>query len=655
MSCEVAGERGFVELIRQALLPVRSGQHQPLPIVVLWSPSRSGKSTLLDQVHKRFHRGRPSARHCGADFGNRRPHEVALQLADHLGRYVERFGRLQFPRLFLGMLAIKGPVGEAATTRSEMIRRTIPDRGRLKQWARDTSGTILDAAEAEKSTKIVIGMALEGALATLEAVPLLRGRALSWYRDALNTYCEDPVDALIQLAADETAGRRDSVDEVLCRAFLADLRDGCSNKFHQLYDRNLHCLAVLDDADTPAVHAFFKILRIQRANQWDPLLIVAGSSKKFSTADNENPEEWPIRPADKASYGDWIENRTVKKGWLAVYPVTLDGSTEAEAITCFVPKTPAHTQRLLGDGIDVAEVPGGAEHAVTLAHQLTNGHLGGLHLVLRAMTLERARVEDTPMDLRRLLDWATADKVPLADTVLKWVVGSWPANIRHLLICGSAARDFGDTALARVLHDMPARQLLLDFRSRDTWVRHGTGPPTLHPLARRALLRQLAKPGEPGWNEVHGRLGQLAESHGDTTSAMYHALAEGRVGEVARTLSRQFSDLYTAQWFTTLLAVTQAPVQNPARKENSESHCTSLADAAGAGHLVSGRLISALQLHADPLADPNHDLCQVVAHELEALADHAPEGGLVFLLRQAARFRGCHSPPVAVQPRPEEP
>lgn len=531
-----------------------------------------------------------------------------------------------------------------------MIRRTVPDRARLKQWVHATSGTLLDIVAAPKPTQVLVGLVVEGVLARWETVPLLRDQGLGWYRDGLGLHFADPVEGLVELAAQEADGQRTSVDEVLCRAFLADLRDGCSNKFRQLFDHSEHCLAVLDDADSPAVRAFFEILGTQRAGQWDPLLIVAGSSRRFSITGHGNPEEWPVRRANEASYTEWIQNRNVHQGWAALYPVTLEGVTEAEATTCFAPRIPDNVARLRSDGIDLAGVLGGAEHAVRFAHQITDGHLGGLQLVLRAMTRERARataepMELEPMDMRRLLEWPDADQVPLAETILRWVFGPWPANIRRLLVCSSAARDFGDIALARVLQDEPASQLMIDFRSRDTWVRHGVGPPTLHPLARRVLLHQLAKPGGPGWQEVHERLRWRAESHGDTTSALYHGLAAGRVGEVAQTLSELFRQPDTAQWYDALLTVTQAPLENPARQQNSESHCQGLADGAGGPHLVSARLVAALQLHADPLADPNRDLCGVVAHELKDLANHAPEGGLVFLLRKAEQFRRLSEEP----------
>ncbi len=641
----------MAELMRRGLLTAKPGQRQPLPIVVLWGPGQSGKSTLMNHVYQRFYRGRPSARHRGVDLGGR-PHEVALALADHLGRQVERFGRLKFPRLFLGVAAIRGPVGEPAQSREEMIRRTVPDRQRLKQWTRDTSADLLNTVKADPLTRVFVGLVLEGALVTLETTPLLRGAGLEWYREGLGQYFPDPVDALVDLAAQEAAGDLARVDKVLCRAFLADLRSGCSNRFLQLYDRNEHCLAVLDEADSPGVSKFFDILAAERAQAWDPLLIVAASSRRFPVAGAEHPEEWPIRRADQTRHSDWLTHRDDNAGWAALYPAMLDGLTETEAIDYFNSRVAEIVKQLHRDGIDVTDLPGGATPAVTFAHQLTAGHIGGLRLVLRAMTRRHTRSGTGPFDLRRVLEWPVdGDDVPLAEEVLRHILGTWQAKLRRPLLCAGAARDLGDTALARVLKSEPApsSQLMREFRSRDMWVRHPagwgeSGPPALHPFARRVLQHQLANSRDsnaPTWHGVHGRLHRLAEEQGDTTSAMYHALAMGRAGEVAETLSELFTRQRTPVWFDTLLAVTQALLQNPARGESAESHCQRLEEEAGEERLVSARLVAALQLHSDPLGDPSHDMCKVIAPKLEALADHAPEGGVVFLLTQAEKFRLC--------------
>jgi hypothetical protein len=54
---------------------------------------------------------------------------------------------------------------------------------------------------------------------------------------------------------------------------------------------------------------------------------------------------------------------------------------------------------------------GGSEHAVRFGYQITDGHLGGPRLVLRAMTRKRAHAITEPMDMRRLLEWPDADHV----------------------------------------------------------------------------------------------------------------------------------------------------------------------------------------------------------------------------------------------------
>lgn len=648
---QTGSRRALVELVGQCLRPAKANQRRPLPIVMLWGPRGSGKSELLHHVHQRYYRSRPVVRRGGTKLGER-PHEVALQLAHHLGRRVERFGRLRFPRLLLGMTAIRGPIGAPAETREEMIRRTVPDRRLLTQWTREASAVLLDTVPSGPLPRAALGLTIKGILATLETAPLLRGRGLAWYSDGLGQRFADPVDALVELAGQEARSQFSSVDEVLCRAFLADLRDGCSNSLIHLYDRNEHCLAVLDEANSTAIQEFFDILAREREQEWDPLLIVASSARRFSVAGVAQPDQWLLRSAEEARYTDWLEHRTSYPGWTAVYPLTLGGITETEATASFAPQLTDNRERLRKTGVDLARVPGGAEHAVRLAHGLTEGHIGGLQLVLRAMTGEASRVGAEQLDVRRLFEWQVPGDVSLAEVVLRQVLDSWPSELGPVLLRSSAARDLGDISLARVLRHEPAplRQLMREFRSRDTWVRHpstmgNTGQPALHPFARRAVLHRLANPQPPDdhtWDTVHGHLQQLADQNGNTTTALYHALARRRVRQVVEALSDMFRRQNTPAWFNTLLAVTQAPLEDPAHQANAESHCQWLASQTGDEHRVSATLVGALQLHCDPLGDPHRELCRVIAHQLETLASHAPEGGLVFLLAQAERFRTCH-------------
>jgi hypothetical protein len=55
---------------------------------------------------------------------------------------------------------------------------------------------------------------------------------------------------------------------------------------------------------------------------------------------------------------------------------------------------------------------------------------------------------------------------------------------------------------------------------------------------------------------------------------------------------------------------------------------------------VTGELVAALQLHADPLGDPSHDMCGVVTAELGDLSRYA-RTGRAYLLAESRDFDSC--------------
>jgi hypothetical protein len=168
--------------------------------------------------------------------------------------------------------------------------------------------------------------------------------------------------------------------------------------------------------------------------------------------------------------------------------------------------------------------------------------------------------------------------------------------------------------------------------------------PTLHPFPRRGGVHLLAEPsdqGKPIWNDVHGQLRHHAEKRSDITSAMYHRLALGEVQEVTEHLSELFENekTPTPDWYAILTAITQAPLAHPAQKIDSQEHWLLLVENAGDRRKVPAELVAALQLHTDPLGDPSHHLCLVIARELEHLA--RPSRAFFFMLEKAEEFRNC--------------
>ncbi|MGH3925939.1 MAG: hypothetical protein ACRDTT_24280, partial [Pseudonocardiaceae bacterium] len=401
-------------------------RHRHLPIVVLWGPQMSGKSELLDHLHERFYPGRPCVRRTKHELGILRPHLVALQLAFHLSCHVEGFGRLKFPRLFLGVAAIRGPItiDDPATTRSMMIRRTVPDRKRLGHLARETADSLADVVGAGRGMRFFLGLAVQGAGALVETGLALGGRGRKWYQDGLGQHFADPIDALVILAEQETnPQRRDQVDEVLCRAFLADLREEYSS-FFRLFKRDENCLAILDDADSKGARGFLDVLAAQRRD-WDPLLIVSAATTRSPSAGRQHPEQWVVRDAAAATYQDWSDGRAANDGWAALYPLKLSGLTLDEARAHFT----GHAEAPHGPEVEATGILDNAEKVLRFAHRLTDGHLEGMRLVLAAMSLERRRVGAKNVDVRSLFSRpVTADsKLSLAQEVERLV------SIAHLV------------------------------------------------------------------------------------------------------------------------------------------------------------------------------------------------------------------------------
>jgi len=650
---DTADQRAFSELVDHCLRPAKPDRRRPLPIVLLWGPRRSGKSELLDYIHEHFYLGRPYVRRNQHELGTLRPHEVALQLAFHLGCRVEGFGRLKFPRLFLGVAAIRGPVNidDPAATRSMMIRRTVPDRKRLRNLARETAASLSDVVGADRGTQFFLGLAVEGLGAVVETALALGGRGRKWYQDGLGQHFADPIDALVRLAEQEANPQlRERVDEVLCRAFLADLRDEYSQQSAlQIFARDENCLAVLDEADSEGTRRFLDVLAAQRQD-WDPLLIVSAASTRSPSAGYQHPEHWVVRKVAEATHRDWSAGRAANNGWAALYPVELGGLTLDEARVSFTGRgSPPY-----GPEVEVTGILGDTDKVLRFVHRLTDGHLGGMRLVLDTMALERRRAGAENVDVRSVFSRPVTEDgtSSLAEEVRRLLIGVWSVEMHRALARSAAARDFGERSLAAVLQDEPdpVAHMMSQFRSRDLWVRYPHGPgdadlATLHPFLRRGVVHLLAEPldqSEPTWDDVHKQLRAHAEERGDMTSAMYHRLALGEVSAVAEHMSMLFASEDTVTWYGILAAITQAPLAHPAREVDSQRHWLRLVNKVDDGPAEPAtlvELVAALQLHTDPLGDPGHHLCIVIARELEGLARHSH--AFFFLLEKAEEFRNC--------------
>ncbi|MGH3565518.1 MAG: hypothetical protein ACRDRH_05705 [Pseudonocardia sp.] len=161
---------------------------QAVPVLLVWSTRGSVDAALLGRMRRQRAGAASSALFDGRDFIGLRPHEVALRLAWPLGRRISRFGQIDFPRFYLGLAAIRGPLDGAETdhpvhAREAMIKRTIPDRAGLRTWLRDTARAVAGLAGASGAVAEFVAQVMGGAVPRLRAVSILRsaGRYLPQY------------------------------------------------------------------------------------------------------------------------------------------------------------------------------------------------------------------------------------------------------------------------------------------------------------------------------------------------------------------------------------------------------------------------------------------------------------------------------------------
>jgi hypothetical protein len=301
---------------------------------------------------------------------------------------------------------------------------------------------------AHHGTVALLGIVVKG-VGALWARRRLRGRPFQWYCNARDITFVDPLHALLGLNELETGGTpegRAEVDRVLCRAFLADLRDAYTTGWRARL-RTGTCVAVLDNADSPVGHRFLEILAEERSRHaedqragCDPLVVVATGRTRFPEFAHRTGRPLQTRSPRQATYADWAAGRDGSpKSWL--YPVALGDldihehpSEDHPALSLLARQWPSTH--------DVA-------HLVRKLHELTYGHLCStslvLHAVAKAVAGAAERVGASEVDLRGILDWPDPDHPTqtLAGGVIGRLLVGASQDLRNDLITCAAACDVG--------------------------------------------------------------------------------------------------------------------------------------------------------------------------------------------------------------------
>ncbi|MGW2956920.1 hypothetical protein ACWDGI_00335 [Streptomyces sp. NPDC001220] len=628
-----------------------------LPFVVLTGARGLGKSAVLGELRDAYQGHTPVALvDCAeAQFAAppaERPAEswspvaqALLVVAEQLAEPVTGAGRITFPRLMSGLVAVAaGGWGDAD---SERIRREVERilllnesgswiSGFAGRWAGKVAAKVVAAATGTGTGPLVSG-AIE---ATLESIAegfasRRHQKASVWYRTYPNAGGHAQR-GLILLSGHFRAGgtSREHAERYLVRALLADLTEAYSGVLPRM-QRLGRPLVLVDDAGTgPGPGLLDAVLRDRADGVADQVAFVAGLR-----GDGRELLRNGVRRelAEVARRTEWAPDAAAPSSralLVALPPLSPDDTLHLVA-TPAAPQLPHAVHRLTGGNpLGIAVL---AEAAAQ--HPDRAGALGDL------LTAEVRRTEDGP-------------SAPVYRELLDRLV---PRDRLDELTVLAAAHDHGSAcALAAAL--LPDDFGPADVRALQSRLA-GEGLPVVpgqfvgDPFVRTLLLLRLhlRDPDHGGWRTAHETLVAYYTQDrpdGQARFRLHHQLALGRTESAVAHLRDTFPVLDTRAWLGTLRFVASAPYfhAHDAEGRDFAGHGDRRAAVAlgrtDAGqrvpedvdpvlHLRIRRLLHAVWHLTDPLVLPDPKVGDRLRFELEQLSNLRPAGNA--LLWRASR------------------
>ncbi|MGW3355755.1 hypothetical protein ACWDFL_10070 [Streptomyces bungoensis] len=629
---------------------------QELPFVVLTGARGLGKSAVLGELADAYRGHTPVALVDCAEpqFAGppaERPAEswspVAqglLVIAEQLAAPVTGAGRITFPRLMSGLVAVAaGGWGDAD---SERIRREVERilllnesgswiSGLAGRWAGKVAAKVVAAATGT-------GPLLSGAIeATLESVAegftsRRHQKASVWYRTYPNAGGHAQR-GLMLLSGHFRAGgtSREHAERYLVRALLADLTEAYAGVLPRM-QRLGRPLVLLDNAHAaPGPGLVEAVLRDRAEGVADQVAFVAarrgeGRESLRSAVRREL--------AEVARRSDWAPEAAPSSRALLV---------------ALAPLTPDDTLHLIGAVCGDTPVPPQLPHAT---HRLTGGNPLGIVL------LAESAAQNLPgaSSLGELLTAGVrpAEDRPAVPTYRALLDRLVPAEHLEELTVLAAAHDH-DSACALATALLPDTFGPADVRALQTRLAE-EGLPTVpgrfvgDPFVRTLLLLRLhlRDPDHASWRTAHETLSAHYPDPEHAPYRLHHELALGRTESAVAHLRDTFLSLDTRAWLRTLRFVASAPYFHAHDAEGRDSTGPGDQRAAvalgrtDAGqeppegvdavlHLRVRRLLHAVWLLADPLVLPDAKVCDRLRFELEQLSNLRPAGNA--LLWRASR------------------
>lgn len=570
--------------------------------------------------------------------------QALLVLAEQLAEPVTGAGRITFPRLMSGLVAVAaGGWGDAD---SERIRREVERilllnesgtwiSGFAGRWAGKVAAKVVAAATGT-------GQLLQGAIeATLESVAegfasRRQQKASVWYRTYPNAG-GNAQRGLILLARHFQAGGspREHAERYLVRALLADLTEAYTGVLPRM--RRLgRPLVLLDNAQSaPGPGLVSAVLRDRAEGIADQVAFVAarrgeGRDELRSAVRRELPEV--------ARRCDWTPDAAPSSRALlvALPPLSADDTLHIVGALC------AQTPVPPGLPPAVHRLTGGNPLGVVLLAEAAAQRLPGASALGELLTAELRPAEDGPGR-------------PAYETLLDRLV---PAEYLEELTVLAAAHDHDSACVlaAALLPDTfgPANVRALQTLLAEEGLPAVPGRFVGDPFVRTLLLLRLhlRDADHTAWRTAHETLTTHYSGAAHARYRLHHELALGVEEPAVAHLRDSFPASDTRTWLRTLRFIASAPYFHAHDAEGHDrgghgDRRTAVAlgrtDAEQAVpdgvdavlHLRVRRLLHAVWQLADPLVLPDPRVCDRLRFELEQLSNLRPAGNA--LLWRASR------------------
>ncbi|MGZ0201217.1 hypothetical protein ACNFR7_13635 [Streptomyces sp. RM1] len=626
------------------------------PFVVLTGARGLGKSAVLGALRDAYQGHTPvalidcSARQFTEPPAGRSPESwspsaiALLVIAEQLAEPVTGAGRIAFPRLMSGLVAVAaGGWGDAD---SERIRREV-ERILLLNERGGRFGSLAGRWAAKVAAKVVAAAAggnafVSGAVeATLESVAEgftghRQQKASQWYRSYPNAGGSSQR-GLILLSQHfrDGGGSREHAERYLVRALLADLTEAYTG-FMAKMQRLGRPLVLLDNAQSsPGPELTAAVLRDRADGIGDRVAFVAA---RRGEGREELPNATRRKLAEVARRTEWTPDSAPSSRALlvALSPLSADDTLHIVGALCSDTAVPSHLPAA------AHRLTGGNPLGVVLLAESAAQHLPGVTSLGELLTAEFRPAED-----RRGL--------PAHQALLDRLV---PAEYLEELTVLAAAHDH-DSACALAAALLPDTFGPADVRALQTLLAE-EGLPMVpgqfvgDPFVRALLLLRLhlRDADHASWRRAHQTLIDHYTQPERAPYRLHHELALGNTESAVARLRDDFTTADPRAWLRTLRFIASAPYFHAHDAEGRDfsgrgnrraAVALGTTDAGYAVprdvdavlHLRVRRLLHAVWELTDPLVLPDPKVCDRLRFELEQLSNLRPAAGA--LLWRASR------------------